>query len=299
MKKVLLILTCCIYLATQASAQTEEDTIHVYFDLGIPTLNVAAMQHLDSLAYYNIIAPKTQYGIIGYADYLGGAEYNIELSQNRANAVQEYLQGLGVKAEDIETVVGKGEINRDMTTSEGYPTDRRVDIILGGFKEPVDSAKYVCRCGKPNCSKGPFVKEEKPKPIKGKIDIQRVKKNETIALENLYFLPGRHVIREESETTLFDLYITMKDNPTLKINIEGHICCLKNTSHDGYDYDTREFKLSENRAKTVYTYLVEHGISAGRMNYQGFGIKKPLKWPERSLADENMNRRVEIRVVDK
>lgn len=275
----------------------KQDTIKVYFDLDIPTLNAQARHYLDSLAYYNIIDPTEQYGIIGYADYLGGDEYNITLSQNRANSVQKYLQGLGVRPQNIETVIGKGKVERDITTNEGYPTDRRVDIIPGGFKINADSSKYVCKCGKPNCKKGPFVKEEKPKTEKR--TLTNIKKDETIALENMFFLPGRHILREQSETTLFNLYITMKDNPSLKINIEGHICCLKNTSHDGWDYDTKDFKLSENRAKAVYDYLLEHGISENRMKYEGFGVQNPLIWPERSLADENLNRRVEIRVLEK
>ncbi|MBW7913962.1 MAG: OmpA family protein, partial [Taibaiella sp.] len=132
-----------------------------------------------------------------------------------------------------------------------------------------------------------------------KIDITNLKKVETIRLDNILFLPGSHKIRSESETSLFHLYIVMKDHPTLKIRLEGHICCLKNTTHDGYDYDSQEYRLSENRAKAVYDYLVEKGIDEERLEYKGFGISKPLAWPERSFADENMNRRVEVRILEK
>lgn len=282
-----------------------QDTIKLYFDLGIPTLNMAAMQQLDSLAYYDILLPNKNYGIIGYADYLGSEESNVTLSQNRANAVQEYLQGLGIKQENIETVTGKGEINRDIASNDGYPEDRRVDIVLGGFKQKAvaDSPAYICKCGKADCKKGPLVKVQPQKPAVEKqlqkIDITNIKKDETIRLDNILFLPGSHRIREESEETLFHLYIVMKDHPTLKIRLEGHICCLKNTTHDGYDYDTQEYRLSENRAKAVYDYLAEKGIDEERMQYKGFGLSKPLAWPERSFADENMNRRVEIRILEK
>lgn len=394
---------------------TAGDTIRVYFDLGVPTLNIAAMHQLDSLAYYDVLVPNKNYGIIGYADYLGSEESNVTLSQNRADAVQQYLQGLGIKPQNIETVTGKGEINRDQLTGDGYPEDRRVDVVLGGFKTPVlshEDAEYICRCGKPGCKKGPLVKVNKmkwsvffeenktntdPKLRKGqdavisnlcqyltthpdkqvrvsgyfsgtsetvkvaleraqyvggrlakcgipagrirvaraafgdddtsttpgnlwraditidtstyllpevktitpKIDITNVKKDETIRLENIFFLPGSHKIREESTETLFNLYIVMKDHPGLKISIEGHICCLVNTTHDGYDYDAQEYRLSENRARAVYEYLAEKGIDKNRMVYKGFGISKPLKWPERSHFDENMNRRVEIRILEK
>lgn len=265
------------------------DTIRVYFDLAVPTLNTSAMQQLDSLAYYEVLVPNKNYGIIGYADYLGSEESNVTLSQNRADAVQQYLQGLGIKPQNIETVTGKGEVNRDMAGDEGYPEDRRVDIVIGGLKKTV----------KPRSEPKPPVKippTEKPAP---KIDISALEKDEVIRLENIFFLPGSHKIREESTETLFNLYIVMKDHPTLKISIEGHICCLVNTTHDGYDYDAQEYRLSENRARAVYEYLAEKGIDKNRMAYKGFGISKPLKWPERSQLDENTNRRVEIRIVDK
>lgn len=409
-----LLIILAIFLShLHSSAQ---DTIKVYFDLGVPSLSTTAMRQLDSLAYYDILIPNKNYGIIGYADYLGSEESNVTLSQNRANAVQQYLQGLGIKEQNIETVTGKGEVNRDINAYDGYPEDRRVDIVLGGFKAPTHShedAEYICRCGKPGCRKGPLVKVNKlkwsvffeenktdaaPKLRKGqdaviknlcdyltahpdkrvrvsgyfsgagetvkvaleraqyvvaslkkcgipaervrvgraafggddtstlpgnlwradiiidtstyvqpevktnttpKIDITNIKKDETIRLDNILFLPGSHRTRQDSEEALFHLYIVMKDHPTLKIRLEGHICCMKNTTHDGYDYDTQEYRLSENRAKAVYDYLVSKGIDEERLEYKGFGISKPLAWPERSFADENMNRRVEIRVLEK
>lgn len=287
MKSIIIILSIALTYHS-VNAQKHIDTIKVYFELGISTPNKSSMAHLDSLGYYDKLPINEQYGIIGYADYLGAETSNITLSQERANYVQKQLLGLGIKPENITTVSGKGEISRDVEQRNGYPNDRRVDIIIGGFKQkqPVAEKKRI------------FVNKT-PMPVKHVDMIVKAEKNESIALENLLFLPGRHILREQSEETLFDLYIAMKNHPSLKINIEGHICCLKNTTGDGYDYDTNDFHLSVNRAKAVYDYLIEHGIDEDRMHYEGFGISKPLKWPERSLADENMNRRVEIRILDK
>ena len=406
-----LIILCSVFLNTNSYGQT--DTISVYFNLASPALTTTARSQLDSLAYYNILPPDKQYGIVGYADYLGSEEANIILSEKRAEAVKEYLLGLGIRQDSIALVTGKGEVSRDIIGDEGYPTDRRVDIIPGGFKKTIVNAPGgVCWCGKADCAyykkthgtqigkwqiffheqttkdKGTILKPEQERilsglcnylknngarivisgysigntenittskeraayikqqlikcgldsnklrtiivptlkepeqgkatayyhradisidstkaPTKtarpGSIDLSKLKENEAINLENIFFLPGSHKITDESFTALYNLYITMQDNPTLKINIEGHICCLTNTTHDGYDYDDKEYRLSENRARTVYNYLVKKGISKDRLNYEGFGVKRPIKWPERSLADENMNRRVEIRIVEK
>jgi outer membrane protein OmpA-like peptidoglycan-associated protein len=288
--KILVIISLTLTACISALAGNM-DTIKVFFDLGVPTLNKAAMLQLDSLAYYDVLVPNKNYGIIGYADYLGSEESNVTLSQNRANAVQQYLQGLGIKQELIETVTGKGEINRGLASNDGYPEDRRVDIVLGGFKKAIPKPQAIPKPVPPK-----VVVTEKPAP---KIDISNVEKDETIRLDNILFLPGSHRIREESIETLFHLYVVMKDHPNLKIRLEGHICCLKNTTHDGYDYDTQEYRLSENRAKAVYEYLAEKGIDEERLQYKGFGISKPLVWPERSFADENMNRRVEVRILEK
>jgi len=295
--KKLIIIAALTGMVNTGWAQKATDTVKVYFDLAVPKLNSKAMAYLDSLAYYDQLPVNKKYGIVGYADYLGSEESNIVLSEKRAASVQEYLQGLGIKQELIETVIGKGEVSRDMAGNEGYPTDRRVDIIIGGFKEkPKPQPKPVVP---PKPQPAPKVVVKTPPPTAQKIDISKVAKNETIRLDKIFFLPGSHKIREESEEPLFNLYTTMKFNPTLKIKIEGHICCLTNTNTDGYDYDEREYGLSNNRAKAVYEYLVGKGIDSSRMSYEGFGIKNPLKWPERSLADENMNRRVEIRIIDK
>lgn len=402
------ILLACI-CPSMCFAQQQSDTIKVYFDLARPSLNIAAMTQLDSMAYFDLLPVNKKYGIIGYADYLGSEESNVVLSQDRANAISEYLQGLGVKPEFIETVIGNGEINRELTNEDGYPTDRRVDIIVGGFKETSKSAtvaskkkadtmdfswqvffeeqtfkqysgikpkpgqseviEQLCKHLKENgsikilisghaagknesvltsleraeyvkwrleqCGIGPnrvryvgvglttkiekgnnfsysrrvdikiddgkhvLIPATKPPVVAKKIDITKIAKNETIRIDNIFFLPGSHQIIKESTEALFNLYTTMKFNPSLRINIEGHICCLNNTTGDGYDYDTKEYSLSKNRAKAVYEYLISKGIDKDRMRYEGFGLQNPMRWPERSKADENMNRRVEIRIIEK
>lgn len=265
-------------------AQASRDTIRVYFDIAVPELDETAEQAIDSAVYFDILHPGMKIGIIGYADYLGSEQANITLSENRAKNVQEYLETLGIDAADIEIVTGKGEVKRNIENGDaGYREDRRVDIVPGGFVKKTDTAVTTSSA-------------KKTAPL---IDLSKVKENETIRLEKIFFQPGRHFLREESTVELLKLYKIMADNPTLKISIEGHICCLLNNTTDGYDYDTEEFNLSENRAAYIYNYLVYKGIGKDRMQYKGFGKTRPLVDPERTPEDENMNRRVEIRILSK
>src|SRR5690606_29776359 len=99
--------------------------------------------------------------------------------------------------------------------------------------------------------------------------------------------PGSHKVRDESLPELQKLLNTMYANPGLTIQIEGHICCLNRNGSDGYDYDSDEFHLSLNRAKTVYDYLVQNRVKPDRLKYAGFGMARPLVMPEKNEDDEN------------
>lgn len=284
MKKTLAL---CLVLCSFISASAQKDTFSIYFDMGIDELDATATHTLDSLMYYDILVVNKKLGIIGYADYVGNEQSNIGLSERRANNVKKYLNRMGINDTNIQMVVGKGEIARaSAIDNSGIREDRRVDIIPGGIPTSTTSKPII------------------PTTVKtatttSKIDVSKVIKNETIRLNKIFFLPGRHTIRDDSRKELLMLYQIMKDNPTLKIRIEGHICCLPAGTEDGFDEDSDDFNLSLNRAKYIYDYLAYKGISKNRLDYAGFGPKKPLVRPEKTVDDENMNRRVEIRIIDK
>jgi outer membrane protein OmpA-like peptidoglycan-associated protein len=65
------------------------------------------------------------------------------------------------------------------------------------------------------------------------------------------------------------------------------------------DTDTHEKKLSLNRARTVYNFLVKNGIDPERLTYKGYGRSHPKISPEMTEADEQANRRVEIKILEK
>ena len=59
----------------------------------------------------------------------------------------------------------------------------------------------------------------------------------------------------------------MKKYPGLKIEIQGYVCCIDDGG-DGWDIETRKYDLLVQRAKIIYTYLVNYGISTSRINYK-------------------------------
>jgi|GEM_PF-719132 len=308
--KHLLIITALLLFCCPTHAQ-HPDTIKVYFDLGKPTLSSTAKQLLDSLAYYDILPVRKKYGIIGYADYIGSEESNITLSKQRAASAEQYLLGLGVKKENIETVTGKGEVSRESMTEGGYPTDRRVDIVIGGFithkvEYLTDTNKKICRCGKESCR---FSK----KSVAKQIDLSNIKKGESFNLDEIFFEPGNTTLLKESMPALETLYNTMAASKTLKIQIEGHVHCgFPGMNTSGFVATTNmaqpkitperfrqeqkfrltEQKLSEGRAAAIYTYLADRGIETFRMKHIGLGCAGMDTHPDN-------NRRVEIRILNK
>ncbi|MBL7720104.1 MAG: OmpA family protein [Flavipsychrobacter sp.] len=132
----------------------------------------------------------------------------------------------------------------------------------------------------------------------GELDISQVKPGETFVLRNIYFFPQSHSVREESIPEMERLANTLKKYPKLKIQVEGHICCVLDYP-DAFDVDAQDNHLSVNRSKYIYEYLLSKGIGRDRVQYAGFGRSRPIVEHERTEEEANKNRRVEIRVLEK
>lgn len=115
----------------------------VYFDFDSAALTPAAKAKLDSLV--DIIASSTEVesvSIVGYADAIGGADYNYRLSQRRAKAVEDYLAAKGyldTKSTDVRAF-GEDVPVSNCAGVKGNELkaclwrDRRVEIELNFFK---------------------------------------------------------------------------------------------------------------------------------------------------------------------
>lgn len=116
-----------------------------------------------------------------------------------------------------------------------------------------------------------------------------------LTIENLYFNPGTAEILRKSFPTLRELLQTMKDNPQLNIEIQGHV----NDPYSGSvrNASERNQSLSESRAKAVFDYLAKRGIQKERMTYKGFGNSQ-MRFPN-AITEQEMeeNRRVEIEII--
>ena len=128
--------------------------------------------------------------------------------------------------------------------------------------------------------------------------LQGGKIGESLIIRGINFDFGYHRIVKKSKVQLEAVLYAMTQLPTLKLEIQGHICCWP-LGQEGFDRDTKEYNLSFNRAKEVFDYLVKAGIAADRLTYNGYGMKRPMVFPEKSKDDEYKNRRVEFKIVSK
>lgn len=108
-----------------------------------------------------------------------------------------------------------------------------------------------------------------------------------VAAKNVYFNTGSAVLQKKSYKPLNDVAKILKDNPELKVSIEGHT--------DNTGKAEKNQVLSQNRAKAVLDYLVKKGIDAGRLGSAGYGQDKPVA-DNKTTAGRAKNRRVEMKL---
>lgn len=142
-----------------------------------------------------------------------------------------------------------------------------------------------------------FILPSKPKKIFTVQSTADFELGEEYIAEGLNFYPGSHHTLPEAKPMLKKLVQTMRERPTLAVEIQGHVCCASKPNEDGLDDETGDFKLSWNRAQFVRDYLIENGIDASRVKYRGLAMTRPLCYPEKTIQDQITNRRVEILVT--
>lgn len=113
---------------------------------------------------------------------------------------------------------------------------------------------------------------------------------ESITLSNLHFETGKSNLKPESIPQLDQLVDYLKRKTNLIIKIVGH------TDNVGDDYNN--LQLSQSRADVVMKYLIDHGISASRLQSKGFGETMPVA-DNNTAEGRAKNRRTEIQIVTK
>lgn len=114
----------------------------VRFDVNKATLTAQAKTNLDKLIpVFNSYA-DTNIEIFGYTDSTGKADYNLALSQKRADAVKSYLISKGLAASRFKTAgYGIADPIASNDTKEGQSQNRRVEFAITANQKMIEDAK--------------------------------------------------------------------------------------------------------------------------------------------------------------
>jgi outer membrane protein OmpA-like peptidoglycan-associated protein len=120
------------------------------------------------------------------------------------------------------------------------------------------------------------------------IPLLPIEVNASIILKNIFFETKKFQLDPKSQTELDKIVQLLNDNPTLKIEISGYTDNVGNPSDN--------LSLSNNRAKSVVSYLIGKGIASQRLVAKGYGETKPIS-DNTTEEGKAKNRRTELRVI--
>ena len=257
-----LYLLICFLFAFEVYSQFNVEH-SVYFDTDVYNLTKTETTRLQKFLSANTKEDVLKIEIYGFCDDRGSNNYNLTLSQNRADAIKEIFSQASFFPEKISTVDGRGELLLNIV-DETNPSviralNRRVDIVIS-YPEKNEE----------------IIEEEE-------------KQKNKIILENVLFITGYSYLTRRSKKTLDNVAEALKKE-TFSFVIQGHVCCTEGAL-DAVDRKTNKRNLSIARAKYVYDYLLKKGIKKSRMSYEGMAHKYPLG------GSEDKDRRVEILIL--
>nr|WP_298723766.1 OmpA family protein [uncultured Steroidobacter sp.] len=111
----------------------------------------------------------------------------------------------------------------------------------------------------------------------------------SITLEGVTFEYNSATLKPESRSALDNVAADLKKYPRLKIELQGHT--------DSAGPDAYNLKLSQQRADSVRTYLLDQGVPASQLTAKGYGESQPIA-DNKTDEGRALNRRVVMSVLD-
>lgn len=125
-------------------------------------------------------------------------------------------------------------------------------------------------------------------PIVVNIDLERAKEGSIAILNNIFFDVDKFDLKEKSIPELEKILRFLQANPAMRVEIGGH------TDNSGSAVYNRQ--LSEKRASSVYSYLIQRDINKARLVPKGYGPDQPVA-PNDTEEGRQKNRRIEFRII--
>jgi outer membrane protein OmpA-like peptidoglycan-associated protein len=105
----------------------------VLFDFNKYTLKPGAREKMAKVSGILLAYPGLKLQLEGHTDSVGTDDYNLKLSQNRADAVRDFLGEQGVSAANVTSIgLGKADPVASNDTAAGRQQNRRVELVVSG-----------------------------------------------------------------------------------------------------------------------------------------------------------------------
>jgi peptidoglycan-associated lipoprotein len=107
----------------------------------------------------------------------------------------------------------------------------------------------------------------------------------TYTFEDVYFDFDRYSLRPDANRVLDEAVSALSQDPTLRVQIEGHTCNIGTAEYN--------LALGERRATAVRSYLLSRGVSADRLTTISYGEEAP-KYDNSREETRRLNRRAAL-----
>ncbi len=233
-----------------------------YFSSTGLTPNYGGMD-IYSIELYNEARPNR-------TSYVRGTVYDVETGKNIRADIELFNLESGDKVTHTFSDAQSGLFLLNLPSNSDYALEARADGYL------FHSENFALR------------ESSLDKPFELRIGLKPIKSNETMVMQNVLFEVDRWDLKSESFVELEVLVNFLNRNPELRIEIGGHTDNTGSESHNK--------TLSNNRARSVYDYLISKGIDANRLSYKGYGSSKAIADND-TPEGRKLNRRTEIRIL--
>jgi len=126
------------------------------------------------------------------------------------------------------------------------------------------------------------------------IVLNRIIEGGKVSFEHFYFVGSKAILLPRSTPQLSKLKKLLAINDKLCVEVIGHV---NYPNRPPVGKNSFEYNLSIARSKAIYEELVESGIASERMFYTGRGNSEMVHPKPSTMAEEQKNRRVEIRIA--
>ncbi len=301
-------------ILSELSVKKSYSVENIYYDFNKYDIKEAAKSKLDHLVRLLKDNP-IKIELNSYTDSRGSAQYNMILSQKRAEAAMDYIVSQGIDASRITARgYGESELLNDCTdgvecTEEQHQMNRRTEFRIIEVEKPnstrvdpldkyvagavydryaiAEDAVYCIDNGKTIIA----VISKKKSGIDGMAQMApKLEMKKSYQVENIYYDFNKWTLRPDAKQGLNKVVEIMEANP-IKIELSSHT--------DSRGDEAYNLSLSQKRAEAAKNYIVSQGIDQTRIVAKGYGETQLINECTECTEEQNqMNRRTEFKVIE-